>query len=241
MIVCKNLNVFMGNQCLVKDFSVEFGKNQFWAVLGNNGRGKSTLVHSFFGLHSNYDGEIFIKDKNLKSMSILAKAQSMALLNQGQEPHLDGTVEQMIGFGRYPWSQLKQLSKKDTELIDAALDFTQLKGLKNRWLHELSGGEQRRAELATVLAQDSEIFLLDEPTNHMDLSFKLKFVQKMQSLQAQKLIVMITHDLHFVQKYCSNVLFLGEEGEWLAGSVEDTFTESNIKHFLQINLKDVYQ
>ena len=241
MISCKNLQLKTPEKVFVKNLDLKLNINEFWAILGNNGTGKSTLINSLFGLHSDYLGDIKIKDQDVQSYSLLERAQMMALLNQQQEPNLDGSIEQMVRFGRYPWAQNMALSEEDLNLVSTALKFTGLTKLKNRQLHQLSGGEQRKAELATILAQDSSIFLLDEPTNHMDLSFKLKFMQQLKLLQAKKLIVMVTHDIHFVQKYCTHILFLGNKGSWTSGQVKDVFTEKNIEQFLQIKLSDVYQ
>ena len=241
MIRCKKFQLSTSEKVLIKNLDLELKTNEFWAILGNNGTGKSTLINCIFGLHSDFFGDIKIKDQDVQSYSLLERAQMMALLSQQQEPNLDGTVEQMVRFGRYPWAQNMALSEEDINLVSSALKFTELAELKSRQLHQLSGGEQRRAELATVLAQNSKVFLFDEPTNHMDLSFKLKFMQRLKLLQAKKLIVMVTHDIHFVQKYCTHILFLGNKGTWTSGRVKDVFTEKNIEQFLQIKLSDVYQ
>lgn len=238
MICCKNLTI-KSDIDLISSLNLELKKNQFWAILGKNGVGKSTLVHHLAGLLKSSSGEIKIENKNLSSYSPLERAQLVSLLSQKQEASLDGSVEQMVQFGRFPWQNGLVLSSEDQQIIKRAIQFCELEPLLSKSTNELSGGELRRVELANVLVQNTFALLLDEPLNHMDLSFKLKFLEEMKRQQSEKLIVMITHDLHFVQKYCTHVLFIGSQGQWQAGDMHTTLTNNNLNKYLDIEANQI--
>ncbi len=111
-----------------------------------------------------------------------------------------------------------------------------LQNLKNKSILQLSGGELRKVEIATILAQNSQIMLLDEPLNHLDLSSKFKLMQLLKQLSKNKAIIMVTHDIQYVQEYCTHVILLFDNDKTEVGSINEMMTKENLNKLLETTL-----
>ena len=221
MIEIKNLNIMNQDSCLIPNLNMTFKQGEFWAILGKNGTGKTTLLHTLAGLLNYNSGEIKINGHNLSEISPMTRAQLIGLLSQHMETGLNCTVEQSIAYGRYPWHKLKHSSQEEQSLIDNAINDMQLKELKKKSIQEISGGELRKVEIATILAQNSNILM-----------------NLLKQLSNKKLIIMVTHDIQYVKAYCTHVMFLLNNGQAVYGLTEDMMDKDNINKMLEINLPE---
>ncbi len=221
---------------LIKEMNVEFKTGEFWAIIGKNGVGKTSLMHTIAGLREYAEGKIIINGNNLNSLSILSRAQDIAILPQMQEASLDCTVEQSVSYGRYPWHKNEQDKKRSLKKIYDAIKAMELSHLKAKNVEKLSGGEIRKVEIATILAQDSNTMLLDEPLNHLDIASRFKLMQLLKQLSQNKIVIIITHDIQYVQEYCSNAILVFEDASTKIGTVNEIFTEENFQKLLGENL-----
>ena len=221
---------------LIKEMNVEFKTGEFWAIIGKNGVGKTSLMHTLAGLREYAEGKIIINGNNLDSLSVLSRAQDIAILPQMQEASLDCTVEQSVSYGRYPWHQNEQEKKRSLKKINDAIKAMELSHLKDKNIEKLSGGEIRKVEIATILAQDSNTMLLDEPLNHLDIASRFKLMQLLKQLSQNKIVIIITHDIQYVQEYCSNAILVFEDASTKIGTVNEIFTEENFQKLLGENL-----
>ncbi len=233
MMEIKDLSLSVDEQILLFDLSLTIKKGEFWAILGKNGAGKTTLLHTLAGLHNYSKGSIKIGGFELNSLNFLTRAQQISLLPQIQESSLNCSVQQAVSYGRYAWH------KSDTanlEIINQAIQEMELSDLTQKSIQALSGGELRKVEIATILAQDSAVMLLDEPLNHLDLAFRYKLMQKLKGLSQNKAIIMVTHDIQYVQQYCSHIIMFCGESRVLTGKINDVLTEKNLTKMLGIEL-----
>ena len=182
MIECKNLNIKRSDKTLIKGFNQSFKKGEFWAILGKNGVGKTTFLDTLAGIHSYPIGNLLIEEQELSKLSILKRAQKISYLSQIHEASLDGTVIQSVSFGRYAWQQKSYDKNHEDKLIEKAIEQMELSEIRNNNILQLSGGERRKVEIATVLAQDGNVILLDEPLNHLDLNFRIKLMKMLKKL-----------------------------------------------------------
>ena len=233
MIEIQGLSLKMDEQLLLSNFSLRIEKGQFWAILGKNGAGKTTLLHTLAGLQAYSQGSIKIGGFELKSLEFLTRAQLVSLLPQVQESSLDCNVQQAVSYGRYAWHKN---TTPNLEIITQALGDMELTSLAKKSIMALSGGELRKVELATILAQDSDVMLLDEPLNHLDLAFRYKLMQKLKELSQKKAIIMVTHDIQYVQQYCSHIIMFCGESKVLSGKIKDVLTEKNLTKMLGTEL-----
>ncbi|VAW40938.1 hypothetical protein MNBD_GAMMA01-323 [hydrothermal vent metagenome] len=242
MMEIKNLAIEIAGKTLITDLNIELNPGEFWAILGKNGTGKTTLLHTLAGLLKYNTGSIKINDRELTTFSAISRAQNIALLSQLLEAGLNCTVKQAISYGRYPWHKCTADKHTDQQAIATAINHMQLNELQDSSIQQISGGELRKVEIATILAQDSEIMLLDEPLNHLDMAFRYKLMQLLKQLSDKKLIIIVTHDIQYVQAYCSHVIMLVNDNQTIIGKTKEVINPKNLNTMLGVSLADmVYQ
>ncbi len=235
MIEVKGLSLNIDEQLLLSDLNIRIKKGEFWAILGKNGAGKTTLLLTLAGLQNYSEGSIKIDGFELNGLNFLTRAQQVSLLPQIQESSLDCSVQQAVSYGRYAWHKN---NTPNLEIITQALQDMELISLAQKSIQTLSGGELRKVEIATILAQDSAVMLLDEPLNHLDLAFRYKLMQKLKVLSQNKAIIMVTHDIQYVQQYCSHIIMFCGKSRVLTGKINDVLTEKNLTKMLGIELPE---
>lgn len=189
-------------------------------VIGRNGSGKSTILKALAG-QLDYQGSVRIEGQECRELTDMKRARLVAFLPQ-QVRSVNLDVRTLAEHGRYPHhGSFRRLSGEDHDHIDRALEITGMKDHKDRNLSELSGGERQRAYLAMVIAQDTPMVLLDEPTTHMDHLYQEEFYRILESMaRAGKGIVMVCHDLEQSFAY-SDRIFVMESGNLRAGMTPD--------------------
>lgn len=220
----QQLDVSVPGRTLISALDWDIQAGQFWLILGRNGSGKTSLLQSLAGLRPIRQGEIVLQDKPFHQYRRVEIAQRIAILFQHQESSFPVTVLESALAGRHPhrnfWGWPEQ---DDQQLVLDALQQMDLASLIDHPLDSLSGGEQRRLELATLLVQDPALFLLDEPTNHLDLHHQVDILKRFRALTKakQRTVVMASHELNLGLRYCSHVLMLYGNGEWEAGTADE--------------------
>ena len=196
MLEIKNVTAGYGKHAVLNDVSVAFEKGKLTSIIGVNGCGKSTLLKAILGILPLSSGEIVIDGKELRSMSRIEIAQSVAYLAQGKNTP-DMTVEQMVLHGRFPYlSYPRRYREADREIARKAMDAVGILHLADKSLYELSGGMRQTAYIAMALAQDTDYILLDEPTTYLDIAHQLELMKLLRGLaNSGKGIVTVMHDI----------------------------------------------
>jgi len=140
----------------------------------------------------------------------------------------DMLVEELVNCGRFPYqSWWKQQGSHDKEVVDAALEATQVSHLRNQLVSSLSGGERQRVWIAMALAQEPKVLILDEPTTYLDINHQLEIMELLQGLNRREglTVVMVLHELNQAAQYSHRVGVL-YQGHILAdGTPKDVMTE----------------
>ena len=199
---------------LQEAFSGTLEKGRLVALLGRNGCGKTTLIHTTVGFVAPLEGQISIDNRPVGTLSIKERAKLMSIVGTKavQSPYM--CVYDLIALGRYPYlSFMGRLQDKDRVFIEEIVQVLGIEHLQYKRISSCSDGEQQLVQLARALAQDTPIILLDEATAHLDFVNKVKIFERLQALAKNqgKLILMSTHDLHIALRYADSVL-LFEEG-----------------------------
>lgn len=226
MLKLDNISISQDQQVIFSGLNVEINKGEFWGVIGQNGVGKSTLLQTIVGMNPIAAGCIQVNQEDITSLSHITRAQTFSYLLQDQEPCLAFSVREAVGMGRFPWQSKKS---DDMKITDAALQICRISHLADKSILKLSGGERRKVEIATCIAQQSEFLLLDEPLNHLDLVYQQHILSTFKNISNSNAVVMVCHDLESVKKHCTHVLMLLANNCYLTGTSATILTNENIK------------
>lgn len=223
---------------VVDSVSLTIPKNQLTAFIGPNGAGKSTLVSIMSRLLQKDSGQLWIKGKEIEVWNSKELAKELSVLKQNQSFQVSLTVEELVSFGRYPYSKGK-LSTLDYQMIDQALKHTNLLELRDRSIQTLSGGQMQRVFIAMVLAQDTDIVLLDEPLNHLDLKQAVEIMKLLRYMveNLDKTVVIVMHDLNMAINF-SDYLVAFKKGKCeFHGKTMDVVTNQRLSDLYEIDIE----
>lgn len=177
-----------------------------------------------------------LEDKSLSDFSSRQLARCLALLPQHHLTPEGITVRELVSYGRSPWLSLwGRLSAEDNTRIDIAMNQTQTQFLAERRLTELSGGQRQRAFLAMVLAQDTPVVLLDEPTTYLDINHQVELMRLMDELKAAgKSVIAVLHDLNQASRYCDHLVVLANGRVAAQGAPEEVMKPELLKAVFSI-------
>lgn len=233
MLEFKNISVTKNKKEILKDVSFSVKPHTVTAVIGKNGSGKSTLLSCLTG-ESRYTGAIHFSDSDISLMSKRQRAATVAFLQQNL-PVVPITVENLVAMGRTPYIDIgKHLTEKDKVQIEKAIVSVGIENIRHKKLSEISGGEKQKAYIAMVLAQNTRVVALDEPTTYMDVKYEKEFLSLLRELKEKhkKTLLVVMHDLSRATEIADyimilnegSVAFSGEKAEAIqSGKIESTF------------------
>ncbi|PIE22699.1 MAG: hypothetical protein CSA62_10930 [Planctomycetota bacterium] len=200
-------------------------KGEFLALIGSNGSGKSTLLKIAAGITAPASGAVRLRSANLQKIARKSLAQSIGYLPQNISPTFDFSVEDVVAMGRFCRSgYFGALTSKDREIVDQCMEATEIRAFRGRKINQLSGGERQRVLLASVLAQQPEILLLDEPTTGLDIHHQASFFSLLESFARQQMAVLvITHDLNLASQFCGRVMLMDRGRIQVSGTANEVF------------------
>ncbi|MCD6145102.1 MAG: ATP-binding cassette domain-containing protein [Methanosarcinales archaeon] len=227
-IMIKNLwHVFDDGRIGLEDINLVIPERDFVALIGHNGAGKTTLASHLIGLLRPKKGNIFIDGSDVSRMTVAALAQKVGYLFQNPDNQIfTDSVAQELRFG------LKNIGLDDRTIkqrVDAALAMMELTRFQNRHPHSLSRGQRQRLAVASILAMEPDIIVLDEPTTGQDWGHVNRFLHQIQHLnELGKTIVLITHDMNIVANYARRTVVMENGRIVLDGNTRDVFSNPEI-------------
>lgn len=231
LLQTKALTVEIGGKTVCRELNVNINAGQHWGLLGVNGVGKTTLLHTLAGLRVPTQGEIRLGEALLTELPRRSIAQQIGVLFQADDDAFPGTVMETVLTGRHPWlGQWQWEGEDDRVLALAALKNVELEGLEQRQVNTLSGGERRRLALATLFTQNPRLFLLDEPTNHLDPHHQIELLSLLgeQVTNNHGASLMILHDINLATRFCDHLMLLFGDGETLCGTSSEVLNTDTL-------------
>ncbi len=188
--------------------SVAIADGSFTVIVGPNACGKSTLLRALSRLLVPTSGQVILDGREIGERPAKEVARRLGLLPQSAIAPDGITVADLVARGRYPHqSFLRQWSKTDEVAVADAMRATRVDELASRTVDELSGGQRQRVWIAMVLAQETPILLLDEPTTFLDIAHQIELLDLLAELNAQgRTVVAVLHDLNQACRYASHLV-----------------------------------
>jgi iron complex transport system ATP-binding protein len=215
----------------VHDVSLAIDRADILGILGPNGSGKTTLLRLLAGLLHPAAGAVTLGGSNLAAIPRRALAKRLAVVPQETHLAFDYTVLEVALMGRYPHLGPFELEgPRDLAIARESLDATGTLHLADRQFTTLSGGEKQRVVIASALAQEADILLLDEPTASLDLGYQIDIAALLSRLNRERGLTMVvaTHDMNFSASLCRTLLFMKGGAVLAHGPVDRVLTSELI-------------
>lgn len=229
MIEVKDIVHQYGVNPTLRGVSLSFADQKITGIIGANGAGKSTLLSIISRLIRAQSGDVMLDGENLKNIKNSDIARKLAILKQFNHINLKLTIRELVSLGRFPHSK-GRITEEDTQKINEAIAYLELKDIEHKYIDELSGGQKQRAFLAMILAQDTKYILLDEPLNNLDLRYSIEMmvILKRMVKDYQKTIILVLHDINFAAAYCDQIVAMKDGNIIKVGDAKSVIEKSVI-------------
>ncbi|MEJ2760306.1 MAG: ABC transporter ATP-binding protein [Gammaproteobacteria bacterium] len=241
VLKAESLAVAVPGRRLCRGLELTLAPGQCWGLLGANGIGKTTLLHTLAGLRLPVAGGVSLDGEPLQILGRKSLARRIGVLFQDSQDTFPATVLETALSGRYPHLPLWGLeSERDVALAREALAQVGLADLDRRRVDTLSGGERRRLAVAILLVQSPAVLLLDEPTNHLDLHYQITLLSLLtERTRRGGTLLMSLHDVNLVTRFCSHALLMVDADTLIAGSVDQVISTGNLKRLYRHGVREV--
>ena len=233
-IEIRNITKKYGDKTVVDAVSLQIPEGKITSFIGPNGAGKSTLLSIVSRLLNADAGDVLLNGKSLHQQKSADIAKQLSILKQSNHINLRLTVEDLVAFGRFPYSQ-GNLTESDRTFIDNAIAYMDLGEFRHRYIDQLSGGQRQRAYIAMTLAQDTDYILLDEPLNNLDMKHSVQIMKVLRKLVSElhKTVVIVIHDINFASCYSDYIIAM-KQGKLVA--------QGDVNHIMQSDvLEQIYE
>lgn len=219
-IEIKELNVSYGDNLVLENINLQITNNTRTAIIGANGAGKSTLIKAILGLIKKDRGEVKVFSKPLEEVKT-----NIAYVPQKDSVNWNfpTTVYDVVMMGRYPYiKKFRGPSDRDKDKVQAALDEMGIRDLSDRQINNLSGGQKQRVFLARALAQDVDLYILDEPLTGVDIKTEDIIADEFKRLEdLGKTVIAVHHNIYTLDKYFDNVVVLNKDVKYSGSLYKD--------------------
>ncbi len=224
--MAEDLTIGYDTAIVSEHLSVRIPDGSFTAIIGPNGCGKSTLLRALARVLTPRQGMVLLDGKAIDRYRSKEVARRLGLLPQTSLAPDGIRVADLVGRGRAPYQNLiQQWRASDEDAVAAALAATRLTELSGRLVDELSGGQRQRVWVAMLLAQDTPIMLLDEPTTFLDIAHQYELMELFRTFHDEgKTIVAVLHDLNQAARYADHLIVMRDGDIFSAGAPAEVIT-----------------
>ncbi|WP_328398831.1 ABC transporter ATP-binding protein [Nocardia sp. NBC_00416] len=222
------------------ELTVDIPDGTFTVIIGPNACGKSTLLRALSRLLAPESGAVLLDGKQIGSYPAKEVARRIGLLPQTSTAPEGIRVADLVARGRYPHQSLiRQWSRKDEEAVAAAMAATGVADLSGRLVDELSGGQRQRVWISMVLAQETPIVLLDEPTTFLDIAHQIQLLDLCRELNrgTGRTVVAVLHDLNHAFRYADHLIAMRDGAVIAAGAPREIVTAELVRQVFDLGCR----
>ncbi|MFC6487532.1 ABC transporter ATP-binding protein [Nitratireductor sp. GCM10026969] len=237
MLEAREIKASYGSTPVLHGLSTRFAAGRVTALVGPNGCGKSTLLKAIMGFLPLAAGEIRLEGQPIRQIGRQSLARRIAYLPQEcrcPDYMTLGELIELAGYARY--SLVGGPSDHDRRLFREALEIVGLSDKAGAQVNALSGGQRQRAWIAMVLAQDTDVIMMDEPVNHLDMKYQYAVLGLVRELSVRhgKTVMVVLHDLNLTSAFADDVIMLRGGRVVAAGPVEQALTAANVERVFDL-------
>ncbi len=232
------MNLSYESTQIFSGLDVSIPDNKFTVIIGPNGCGKSTLLRMLCRLQKPNSGRVELDGSDIYSLPPKALAKQIGLLPQRVHAPDGIRVKDLVSRGRYPYQKIfQQWSPEDEQAVCEAMQLTDTEHLAERLIEELSGGQRQRVWIAMVLAQQTPILFLDEPTTYLDIAHQIDLLELCRDLNRRKnfTIVAVLHELNHAFRYADHIILMSEGKIAAQGCPKDIVSSETIKQVFNLD------
>lgn len=200
------VNLSIGQETpIVEAINGQAFKNDLIVLTGENGSGKSTLLKTIAGIYKVLSGEIFISGESISLLPQKKRAEKLAFASTQRIREDYIRIEDVVRFGQFPYLQLSESENNNNE-VEKAITLMGIDKIRNKYLNQVSDGEWQKANIARVLAQKTDLILMDEPTAFLDYPSRMRLYRDLKEicLTQNNTIIVSTHDIDSVKEFASS-------------------------------------
>lgn len=230
-----HLSTGYGGRVVTPDINATLVPGELTSLLGPNGVGKSTLLRTLSTFLPPLQGEIVLQGKTLNRLTALQLSRLIGVVLTERPDVQNMTVRDMVGMGRSPYTGFwGRLTAEDEQYVTEAMKLAGIVALERRMFSTLSDGERQKVMIAKVLAQQTPVILLDEPTAFLDFPSKVEMMRLLRRLahEMQKIIFLSTHDVELALQL-SDRLWIMHPGEVVIGKPAELSENGELTRFIQ--------
>ena len=232
MLKAENLTAGYEGGFHIRDITIQIGSGDFAGIIGPNGSGKTTLLKAFTKVIKPRRGRILFDSQDLNNIGFREAAQRFAVVPQTVEAGFV-SVEDYVLMGRIPYYGRFQFfeTKKDRRIASEYMELTGVSSLRDKFMSEISGGENQLAAIARALTQEPRVIFLDEPTSHLDIKHQVEILDLLGEMNSSRgiTVVCVLHDLNLAADYCDRLVLLDGGAIYKTGPAEEVLTYQNIE------------
>lgn len=228
----EDITVGYDDAAILRNVDFEVPDSQVTVLVGPNGSGKSTLLKTLARILNPRDGRVMLDGKDIHKTRTRDVARKLGLLPQGPIAPEGLTVRELVAQGRFPHQNLlRQWSSSDERAVSEAMETAQVTEFADRPVDGLSGGQRQRCWIAMVLAQETDLILLDEPTTFLDLKVQVDLMNLLVRLahDTDRTLVVVLHELNLAAAYADYLVMMREGAIQYHGAPDEIFTSQNLK------------
>lgn len=227
----RDLTIGYGKRVISEHLDALVPDGSFTAVIGPNASGKSTLLRALARLLRPKEGTVHLEGRDVREFAPKELARALGLLPQTSLAPDGIRVAGLVARGRFPHQNaVDRWSARDEQAVARALEATGVADLASRPVSELSGGQRQRVWVAMILAQETDVLLLDEPTTFLDIAHQIGVLELFKELNERDghTLVAVLHDLNQAARYASHIIVMADGAVVAAGPPREVVTEAII-------------